>query len=417
MKNAVPKISKTPSTDEDMLFLLLKLTDFPRKEKHSFEFQQLNGQISDSSYTRIIQALFEIRKRNKGLLIRNLKFNPHALGETMEERLSLLNGYLKRARLLWKIEGYSNVENIINNEFSVRDMRVIAYSPLPDLHHIFRCLNFNINIKESCQTMLLHFLENTIRNFINGQLASESENVCTLAHHKRISFKTICDIVEKCGREILLKKSDFGSHLRFADFVVALHTLGYLEIVDVPFAEGTGFAFKVRVKEKLLDEAKSYQENNEAKKEIVPLDIPPKTNWEDIEIRFLNGDDIKVLAHGTFIETVSSEGLGCVNSKNGSPDKQWNLLQNLSISEGRFDINRFRDIKEKEKFKQQRGALSQRLKKLIGIEDDPIPFDKVKKSYIARFKILPEGDLRGDGELFGFEDGLSLKNTSWEISR
>ncbi len=409
MKNTTPKISKAHSTDEDMLFLLLKLTDFPRKEKHSFEFQSLNGQRSDSSYERIIQALFEIRKRNEGLLIRNLKFDPHALGKTMEERLSLLNRYLKKAQLLWKIQGYSNIESIINNDFSVRDIRVIAYSPISDLHHIFRCLNFRIDIKESCQTLLLHFLEDTIRNFIDGRLASESENVCTFAHHKRASFKTIRDIVEKCGREVLLKKSDFGSHLRFADFVVALHTLGYLEIVDVPFAEGTGFSFKVHIKEKLLDEAKSYQENNEAKKEIVPLDIPPKTNWEDIEIRFLNGDDIKVLAHGKFIETVSSEGLGCVNSKNGSPDKQWSLLQKLSTDEGKLDIIIGRDIKsmrENEKMRKQKEILSRRLKKLFEIESDPIPFDEVRKIYMTRFKILPEGDLRGDGEIFGITDTL-----------
>lgn len=401
MKKATNKVEALPYIDEDILFLILKLIDFPHGKKNVIPFQELKGQQDDDSYLKMIRALFQIKNQYGGIEVQDPTFNPGLLGVTLEEGMKILNKYIKQCKLFASVAEYSSLRKVLFNEFSGNDIETIATSSVFDMSNIFRCLDFKIKIGKPCQDILSRYLKNNTKNFVNKCLANDDGNFYTFVKHKRVGFKFIQERVEEFGQELRLEKSDFKNHFRFVDFIVAMHDLKYLEIISLSTTEKSGLTFKVKIKEKLLDEEKSHRKNQDAKKEIHALSTPPRTAWEDIEIKFVNDYEIEIYASKKFIEKISYERLACVNSKNKNPDIQWKLLQKFSVSKGSYSINQCRDIKEREKMRQQKGKLSRRLKKLFGIDAyDPIYLHSETQCYIARFKIQPEPNLRGSGELW-----------------
>lgn len=405
MKKLTKETKKSAYIDEDILFLMLKLADYPFKKKREIHYEELRGQQDDAAFIKMMDAVLSIRRLLGGLDIPDLKISGYDFDKQQKERLRKFQEFLVQPEHLKPTGEIFSLENIFSLiDDPVDNARIVVAEGLAAIIAAPRHCGFRIVVDKSCQQKLFWTIETVAEAFINNEFTSKKENFYTFANHKKHGFRIIREQVEAYGRELLLKRTDFDGSFRFGDFAVAMHELKYLEILEIPITKEVGFSFRVRVKEKLLDEEKRQRNGQKKKREIQPLKLPPRTAWEDIEMHFLNEYDIEIWAYGKFFAKVNNEALGCVDtkSKDRKPDVQWNLLHKLSVAEGKFDANQGKDIKER--FKKQKETLSKRLKESFGIEDDPIVYNKVTKDFLTKFKLQPVPDLRGDGELYGIRD-------------
>ena len=132
-------------------------------------------------------------------------------------------------------------------------------------------------------------------------------------------------------------------------------------------------------------------------KKIIPLELPSGTRWEHITIQFLDYDKVKILAPYQFKKITNFRKMGFENLKNGRPNKQWELLYDLSHYRGdlTWTIATYRKRVDSHplstpKIRKQIQILSQKLKQYFNIDDQPF-YDYVRfKAYKTRFFLLPD---------------------------
>lgn len=137
--------------------------------------------------------------------------------------------------------------------------------------------------------------------------------------------------------------------------------------------------------------------------------LPDGAVWNDLECRFKDGHTFSVFYKGKRVGDFDHEALGFArkNTKDGKPDKQWQLLQQLSIfyeSDAGLKPTIANLIehpaKNKESCHKIKQSLANKLKSAFGISDNPFLSYDDYYGYRIKFKLRPEPDLRGDGELY-----------------
>jgi len=164
------------------------------------------------------------------------------------------------------------------------------------------------------------------------------------------------------------------------------------------------FAYQVG---KLLELKKDISEKNGVnEKKIVILDFPENTNWEDLTLKFINKYEIEIFLKDKFLKKVNNEDIGFYDgkSKDKNPDKQWGFLLQLSCDNGEYDLSNKTNIKENEKCRQYKSKLSKKLIKAFNIADEPFFEYDEKKRYKTKFKLMSTPELRGSGEIRGFNE-------------
>ena len=132
-------------------------------------------------------------------------------------------------------------------------------------------------------------------------------------------------------------------------------------------------------------------------KGITPLKLPSDTKWEHITIQFLDYDKIKIQAPNKFNKVVNFRKMGFENQKNRKPNKQWELLFNLSRYRGdlSWTIATYRKKVDSHplstpKIRKQIQRLSNTLKEYFNIIDAPF-FNYIKiGAYKTKFFLLPD---------------------------
>jgi len=134
-----------------------------------------------------------------------------------------------------------------------------------------------------------------------------------------------------------------------------------------------------------------------SQKRITPLKLPSDTKWEHITIQFLDYDKIKIQAPNKFNKVVNFRKMGFENQKNRKPNKQWELLYNLSRYRGdlSWTIATYRKKVDSHplstpKIRKQIQRLSNTLKEYFNIIDAPF-YNYIKiGAYKTKFFLLPD---------------------------
>lgn len=147
-----------------------------------------------------------------------------------------------------------------------------------------------------------------------------------------------------------------------------------IEITKIPEISIKGFEEKV-----VLQKPKN--------KRILLKEFPPDTKWENITIRFLNGQEVIIKVKDlTFQNTY--EGLGFQDEKRKLPNKQWEFLKGLSETNGEISWG---DSRATLKGKKQKQLLAEALKAYFRIDEDPFyPYSRQEKLYKIRINLIPE---------------------------
>jgi len=143
--------------------------------------------------------------------------------------------------------------------------------------------------------------------------------------------------------------------------------------------------------------------------------IPKLINWEDLEIKFIDCDEVEVCIKGRLKKKFTYKDFGCYDSRNPErSNKQWSFLKTLSVGKGEFDLKSLGIEIKKEKYRQYKSKLSTILKMAFKLDEEPffdVKNNKEVENYKVKFKITPIPSLRDDGEIYGVKEDDSEVET------
>jgi hypothetical protein len=395
---------KNEYCDEDFLFLLLELIDFPEKEKKVFKFDEFKWlKYKRYPLVGILKSIVGLKNQTNNLEIGNCSFNPFQIEATFGKSKKMLVAGIRFADKFPLLDETISLKKILTTEFNFSDIENIATSEILDPSKFIRGINFKITVKKEFQAQIEKNIQHyCIDLFCENKLKNETNRYCTFENHKLSGFEKIKKITNKTGKETTFKDSDFIEEFRFLEFMLSLHFLKYIEIKSTSLDSNGAFAISANVKEKLLDEAKKNDKKSE-KKIIKPLLLPAGATWENIKIQFVDEFEIEIFIKGDFFEKIDYSRLSCfdLKLKEKNPDVQWQMFRKLAITRGKLDLRINPDIKKKiDREKQKKKKLTRRLKELFCLKDDPFFPLPDTGMFQTRFKLEPESILRGDGEFF-----------------
>lgn len=139
-------------------------------------------------------------------------------------------------------------------------------------------------------------------------------------------------------------------------------------------------------------------------KKLYPKKLPKDLKWENITIKFKDGENVVVLTPNNEPMQFNFAEMGFKDSKKCTPVLQWNLLKVLATEGGKvsWDSKHAAD-----KIKKQKQLLSESLKSFFGLIDDPFyPYKKVS-AYQVKFRLISEKESINNQE-FPREDELGI---------
>lgn len=113
---------------------------------------------------------------------------------------------------------------------------------------------------------------------------------------------------------------------------------------------------------------------------------PTGSRWGDLEIRFCNSEKISVRI-GDQRQVLTFSQLGLVDSRNGKPSKQWELLLKFARGHGMMT---WLSPDACRKNRKQRELLNKSLQTFFDIDGEPIELTDDRKGWRCVFKLQPE---------------------------
>lgn len=132
-----------------------------------------------------------------------------------------------------------------------------------------------------------------------------------------------------------------------------------------------------------------------------PHRLPVGARWEELGINFIDRTVVEVYFRGQFYKEMSHKDLLCFKSgtKDKGPDNQWGFLEQLSVLQAtdptKATTENMRQNKtSKDTLQQRKSTLSEKLRTVFGINDDPFEDYGQMGYYKPRFKLKPIPELR-----------------------
>lgn len=119
--------------------------------------------------------------------------------------------------------------------------------------------------------------------------------------------------------------------------------------------------------------------------------FPPDVGWENITMRFLNGEEVLLQAQGSKPKHTTCEEMGFMRA-NGTPTRKWELLREISEHGGQLTWSDNYTINHKlqGRVRTQVKELRKSLKAYFQIDDDPFHKYTKQDGYRLKMALLPE---------------------------
>ncbi len=149
------------------------------------------------------------------------------------------------------------------------------------------------------------------------------------------------------------------------------------------------------------------------KKEVLfskpKVELPPNAKWQDLTLSFVNQQDIEVKYGDTSVGKYTHEDLGFAqaNTEWKNPDRRWALLYVLAVTgayrprvvTNKDHLMKVCKVTKPNAVEKQKSDLAKGLRAAFGIQNEPFEKYSHETGYQPKFTLLPDQDLRGDGEL------------------
>tara|TARA_B100000745_G_scaffold77587_1_gene47081 strand:+ start:223 stop:924 length:702 start_codon:yes stop_codon:yes gene_type:complete len=215
-------------------------------------------------------------------------------------------------------------------------------------------------------------------------------------------------------RQTFEKRKDIEDQVRQAIEPIK-STLRFIAELQAIYQEvyGTEPAAEISVEPTPETAMPAKQVKPKTKKEVLfskpKVELPLNAKWQDLTLSFINTEDIEVKYGDTSIGKYSHEDLGFAQSNTEwkKPDRRWGLLEMISAFVGREPkipatkqhLMNICGVKSPNAVEKRKSDLSMGLRQAFGIKEEPFEKYSHETGYQPKFTLLPEKDLRGNGEL------------------
>ena len=226
------KVEPTEYLDEDYLFLILQLIDHPKLKRDKLTFSEIKKE--KYAHAMASDLFYEIVNLNdQGLLkIEKLKFNVSEGNRDDREFIQAAQSAIKKHP---KLKLAQATKKIINNNFSLRDLKIVL--PYEHYDHIFNFINFDIKISKKFKQEHAKWLKKYLKLFAGGKLESSTKNYLEIESQKKDIKKIINEISKKTGSTLVLRDSYFGNKYRFFENILLLEKEKFLIIKNISSEE------------------------------------------------------------------------------------------------------------------------------------------------------------------------------------
>jgi hypothetical protein len=163
--------------------------------------------------------------------------------------------------------------------------------------------------------------------------------------------------------------------------------------------------FENSIQEKGIDLNHKRAEDEVLVKNKKKISLPKfsSTPWDKVEIRFIGKDTVYIKADKKTV-TADYEGLGFRNDKNGKPNTAWHFLFELAKNNGETSV-----IKSPipDSIKQQKRALSDRLKTIFKNDTDPFYDPTDTRVYKIKINLIPPEEENTETDKYGAKEYMT----------
>jgi hypothetical protein len=110
--------------------------------------------------------------------------------------------------------------------------------------------------------------------------------------------------------------------------------------------------------------------------------------WQDVTMTFLSGDSVEISAQGTRATFMFSDMDFVDGRRKDRPDMNWVLLQEMAAQGGELDWSKTISAKLRNNASAKISKIRDRLKAVLGIDDDPFEPYRRAKGYKPKFKLV-----------------------------
>lgn len=153
-----------------------------------------------------------------------------------------------------------------------------------------------------------------------------------------------------------------------------------------------------------VDKIRGYHKENDSTIKVPLIDTPSGTKWGDINIRWLNGDDVEITLNNNseFKEIKKFKELGFYDEKRRRPDMRWRILTETANHDkkiswanvGKEKASLQDQLRAVDAFQRQISQLRKQLKNIFGINGDPLTTYSNDKEYVIKINLIPEKGTR-----------------------
>lgn len=223
------KTTRNEYLDEDLLFLILKLLDYPNGVERTFNFDELNLlNFKKPILYPAFDAIYQINNAY-GIQLDNFRFDRY--GVFYSDKKVVRNHFYK---ILYanKIQWLDNpLKNIIENHFTLLDLKRLEeeqklYFPL-----LLEGINFEIIITQKLQDKLLHYIKKYIKLFEGNKLQKNNNLYRNFEDCEKIFRAKIVNDYDKYNHtNLVLKDFEFENDFRLLECILALDFNGDIKI-------------------------------------------------------------------------------------------------------------------------------------------------------------------------------------------
>ena len=219
------KVEPAEYLDEDYLFLVLKLLDYPEMKKDEFIFSKIRTE--KYKHAKASDIFYDIINFNEqGLLkIERLKLDGKDY-RTIKKLTSLM------IKLSEQQEPSLNIKKMLDNNFHVYDLEIVL-SCCEFKNDILNLIDFDIRISKEFKQKYIKWLKGYLKLFANGKLESKTKNYPRVETQKENIKEKINEMSVRFGSILALKDSDFNNKYRFFECILLLEKERFLIIKDI----------------------------------------------------------------------------------------------------------------------------------------------------------------------------------------
>jgi hypothetical protein len=218
--------------DEGILFLILKLLDYPSGRQRTHNFSALQSlSFKKLVLGEVFHTLSGINRLYK-IQLDQFEFDKYGTYFLSKETQPLKNHF---SSLIYCDEAgrYASLKKVLKNDFDFSDLESLHEKYAKFLFALISGIDFRITLTEEAGKEILKRIRGYITLFKRSVLTKTDTNYLDFENHKKLFERRISEDFEKNGATVILSDNEFPNNFLLLHCMLALEEEGDIEIKDI----------------------------------------------------------------------------------------------------------------------------------------------------------------------------------------